>query len=298
MRTVAQCTFRVIVKGFSKTYLSVETREAYEQVELPLIVDSYRNMGPLGGICTGLEKCPESALFVVACDMPLLDGETVKKLVKRYKEKPGIVVAQAEGRIQPLLGIYPKEVLSVLKKELKTGNRKMTDVIKLAGYETVALGDKDHNAVNINTPKEYSQLLEYNKSRPFVFAVSGFKNTGKTSIIAKVIPELTNRGYRVAVIKHDGHDFESDVPGTDSYLFQKAGAYATAVYSSKRFMITKEYEEPDEKMLFQAFREADIILIEGLKNSSYPKYVCKYPEEMPISGAELADRIEREMKQG
>lgn len=283
---------RNALKGFSRTYLSVEKREGYERVKLPLVEDIYGDAGPLGGICTGLENCPEHALFVAACDMPLIDEETVEKLVIRYKEKPGIVVAQAEGRVQPLLGIYPKQALPVLRKELEAGNRKMAEVIRLAGYEAVELGGKAENAANINTPEEYSRLLGRGKKRPFIFAVSGFKNTGKTTLITKLIPELTGRGYRVAVIKHDGHDFESDVPGTDSYCFQKAGAYGTAVYSSRRLMIMKEYEEPNETMLLQAFGEADIILIEGLKNSSYPKYICNYPKEMPISAAELADRIE------
>ncbi|MDO4556353.1 MAG: molybdopterin-guanine dinucleotide biosynthesis protein B, partial [Lachnospiraceae bacterium] len=56
---------------------------------------------------------------------------------------------------------------------------------------------------------------------PFVFAVSGYKNSGKTTLLTHLIEELTERGYKVAVIKHDGHDFESDVPGTDSWRHQK-----------------------------------------------------------------------------
>ena len=61
-------------------------------------------------------------------------------------------------------------------------------------------------------------------------------------------------------------------------------------------MVTKEYEEPDEKMLIEAFGEADIILIEGLKDSPYPKYICDYPNQIPISAGELADRIQGMMK--
>ena len=285
------------MKGFERTYLSVEKRESYENVELPLVEDRYPGLGPLGGICTGLETCREQALFVAACDMPLIDGGIVEKLVIRYEEKPGIVVAQAKGRLQPLLGIYPKKALPLLLEELKAGNRKMTEAIKKAGYEAVELGDQDYSAVNINTPKEYSWLLEHGKKKaPFLFAVSGFKNTGKTTMITRLIPELNRRGYKVAVVKHDGHDFESDVPGTDSYRFQKAGAYGTAVYSSRRFMVAKECREPHITMLLQAFGEADIILIEGLKDSSYPKYICNYPLELPVSAEELADRIEKLMK--
>ena len=97
----------------------------------------------------------------------------------------------------------------------------------------------------------------------------------------------------MAVIKHDGHDFESDVPGTDSYRHQKAGAYGTAVFSDHRFLITKEYQGITERELFAAFPEADIILIEGMKNSPYPKYFCRYPEQPLISAEKLADEIEK-----
>ena len=114
-------------------------------------------------------------------------------------------------------------------------------------------------------------------------------------MITRLVPELVRRGYKVAVIKHDGHDFESDVPGTDSYRHQKAGAYGTAVFSDYRFLITKEYQGITERELFAAFPEADIILIEGMKNSPYPKYFCRYPEQPLISAEKLAYEIEKRM---
>ena len=57
-----------------------------------------------------------------------------------------------------------------------------------------------------------------------VIAVSGVKNSGKTTLLEKLIANLVARGIRVAVIKHDGHHFEPDVPGTDSYRHRSAGA--------------------------------------------------------------------------
>lgn len=133
------------------------------------------------------------------------------------------------------------------------------------------------------------------RKEPYIFAVSGYKNSGKTTLIMRLIPELNRRGYQVAVIKHDGHDFESDVPGTDSYRHQEAGAYGTAVFSAERFLITRKWNRGDERQLMKAFPEADVILIEGLKASDYPKYICRYPEEELISASILADQIEMEM---
>ena len=64
-----------------------------------------------------------------------------------------------------------------------------------------------------------------NSKKPVLIAVSGVKNSGKTTLIQKVIPKLNENGLKVATIKHDGHDFEADVEGTDTYKHKKAGAY-------------------------------------------------------------------------
>lgn len=131
--------------------------------------------------------------------------------------------------------------------------------------------------------------------KPYIFAVSGYKNSGKTTLITDLIPLLRERGFKVAVIKHDGHDFEPDVPGTDSFRIRQAGAYGTAVYSSRRLMVTKECRDITEQSLIQTFEEADIILVEGLKDSPYPKYVCDYPDKIPDI-KEIADAIVKNME--
>ena len=129
-------------------------------------------------------------------------------------------------------------------------------------------------------------------TEPYIFAVCGYKNTGKTTLITKLIPVLARHGYKAAVIKHDGHDFEPDVPGTDSFRHRKAGACGTAVFSARRMMVAKEFPGITERELVQAFPEADVILLEGLKDSPYPKYICRYPEIVPDID-EIAHMIER-----
>ena len=109
------------------------------------------------------------------------------------------------------------------------------------------------------------------------FAVSGVKNSGKTTLITKLLPVLTGRGLKVATIKHDGHDFQTDVPGTDTFAHFQAGAYGTVVFSERKFMVVKEQPEEDRaeqmtpEQLASWFPEADLILLEGFKNSGYPK---------------------------
>lgn len=109
------------------------------------------------------------------------------------------------------------------------------------------------------------------EKRPMIIAVCGVKNSGKTTLLVKLVEELTRRKIKTAVIKHDGHDFISDVPGTDSYRFHQAGAYGTAVFSDYRISVHKEGCGEQEQELIRQFPEAEVILMEGLKNSSYPK---------------------------
>ena len=125
---------------------------------------------------------------------------------------------------------------------------------------------------------------------PTIFVICGEKNSGKTTLIEAVLPILSERGYRVAVIKHDGHSFEPDVPGTDTRRFFDAGATGTAVFDSEKFMLVKR-QTVNERQLFEAFPDADIILIEGLKDSGYAKIRLTAGEWM--DPAEAADRIEQ-----
>lgn len=136
-----------------------------------------------------------------------------------------------------------------------------------------------------------------NEKNPVIFAISGYKNSGKTTLTVKLVERLTNMGYRVATIKHDGHDFEPDVPGTDSYRHRKAGACGCAVYSKNRWMVIQEQPEEesakiDEQFLIKMFPDVDIILLEGLKHSNWPKYFCRYPDEIPDEEEALAQILD------
>ena len=104
-----------------------------------------------------------------------------------------------------------------------------------------------------------------------VAAVSGVKNSGKTTLLEKLIAVLTARGFQVAVIKHDGHRFDPDVPGTDSWRHRRAGAYGTAIYDGEKYLLVKTARISPEELMDQ-FPEADLILLEGAKDSPWPKF--------------------------
>ena len=104
-----------------------------------------------------------------------------------------------------------------------------------------------------------------------IFAISGVKNSGKTTLICRLLEIFKDKGLKVAVLKHDGHDFVPDVPGTDTYCQLQSGAYGTAVFSAGKYMLVKQQPQISEKELAEFFPEADLILLEGFKYSTYPK---------------------------
>lgn len=126
---------------------------------------------------------------------------------------------------------------------------------------------------------------------PFVFAVCGRKNSGKTTLISHLIRYLEHEGISTAVIKHDGHDFECDIPGTDSRRFYDSGCRNVAVFSGSRYFIHRETSAPDSEktaLLLNTFSNVDVIIIEGLKNRPLPKIelLGRDPAALPVSNPE------------
>ena len=106
--------------------------------------------------------------------------------------------------------------------------------------------------------------------KPVVIAVSGVKNSGKTTLIANMLPLLAKAGLNVAVIKHDGHCFDPDPPGTDTGRFMAAGAAGTAIFDGEKFKVVKR-QPVTEDFLIAQFPEADLVLLEGFKYTPWPK---------------------------
>ena len=106
-----------------------------------------------------------------------------------------------------------------------------------------------------------------------VISIIGRSNTGKTTLVEKLVPEFCRRGYRVATIKHAAGGFEIDREGKDSWRHKKAGAYKTILISPTGMALLEvlEREYSVEELIDLYIKDADVILLEGHKNNPYPK---------------------------
>ena len=113
-----------------------------------------------------------------------------------------------------------------------------------------------------------------------VLGFAAFSGTGKTTLLKKLIPQLSHTGLSVAVVKHAHHQFEIDIPGKDSYELRHAGAKQVLISSKRRFVEIKEVEQ--EKTLDQCLAQVDsslcdLILVEGFKHASIKKIELHRP---------------------
>jgi molybdopterin-guanine dinucleotide biosynthesis protein MobB len=106
-----------------------------------------------------------------------------------------------------------------------------------------------------------------------IISIVGKSESGKTTLIEKLIPELVQRHYKVATVKHDAHSFEIDKKGKDSWRHKNAGASTAIVSSQKRVTIFCDAEKDLtlEELRNRYITGVDIILAEGYKKSPHPK---------------------------
>ena len=226
----------------------------------------------MGGIWSCFQSTGLEGLFFVSCDMPLFRKEMAVILMERWEPGADAVLWRTrDGRIQPMCGFYAATCMEALGDTIRGGNyrlMKFLDAVRCIVVDTSEAHIPDIWFANVNSPSAYRSLGEL---RTPVMAVSGRKDTGKTALLEMLVRELARVGIRSAVIKHDGHEFEADVPGTDSRRIKDAGAYGTVVYSGTKFSMTKEQPSMEAEDFFGFFPEADIIFLEGQKYSDVPK---------------------------
>jgi molybdopterin-guanine dinucleotide biosynthesis adapter protein len=129
--------------------------------------------------------------------------------------------------------------------------------------------------VVIVSPVAKQELNGHGMSTPIVSFI-GRSNSGKTTLIERVIPELVKAGYRVASVKHAGHGFDLDTEGKDSWRHKRAGASSVVVVSKGSLALFADVsehlkvEEVRDRFLDTSY---DLIIAEGWKSEGYPKVI-------------------------
>ena len=273
------------------------------------VPDIFSGFGPLGGIHAGLKAASYPYSFIVAGDMPLFTADLAEYLLTRTDEDYDVIAPEVGGSWEPLCAVYSQSCLQAIEKYLEAGIRqvfqfyKNVRVLKICEQELVSIGKTGDLFYNLNTPEDYKVLLAKKKARSTELSGSELINadmnkakmrgdetemdknlytpvisfvaksgSGKTTLLEKVISIIKAKGYKLAVVKHDAHQFEMDHPGKDTWKMAQAGADVVAISSPEKVaIIEKVQEERTLDEVIDTLPEVDIILTEGFKRSNKPK---------------------------
>ncbi|CDG01800.1 Putative Probable molybdenum cofactor guanylyltransferase [Clostridium chauvoei JF4335] len=145
-------------KDFKEIIIVANNKEVYKNFNVRVIEDIYKEKGPLGGIHSALKNSKTKYCLCVACDMPLLSRELLKKLGSIEGDYE-VLIPKINDKLQPLCAIYSKNIVNSLEENLKKDENKLQSIILGLNYKIIeGLLEKEFS--NINTPEEYRTLEE------------------------------------------------------------------------------------------------------------------------------------------
>jgi molybdenum cofactor guanylyltransferase/molybdopterin-guanine dinucleotide biosynthesis protein MobB len=261
---------------------------------VPVVPDTIEGfVGPLAGVLAGMRWSAAHAprarwIATAAGDAPLLPADLVARLMAAVGDN-SIALAQSNGDLHPVIGLWPVALADDLEAQLRAGVRKVLAWTDRHGTTAVAfppqrIGDASVDPFfNANTPEELDGLramlvraapMTQGSDAPPVIGIVGWKKSGKTTLVVRLIEEFTRRGLSVATVKHAHHAFQIDDGETDSARHRRAGAVAVAIVSAERWALVSELKgapEPALEDVIARLGPRDLILVEGYKAAAIPK---------------------------
>lgn len=106
---------------------------------------------------------------------------------------------------------------------------------------------------------------------PYI-ALVGHANTGKTTLVSRLIQRFRKRGVRVAAVKHAPHGYDADVPGRDTWKYYQSGAEVVAAVGPDSLTLHQRLQvEPSLQEVLERIEGVDLIIVEGFKQEPGPK---------------------------
>lgn len=259
---------------------------------------------PLAGIATALEHY-QTPVFVLACDLAFAERRAITEVVEGFEEADvDVALPIVDDMLEPLHAVYDPACLTPMRRLLERGGHRIVDVFPDVRVQTVPF-PSDRPFFNINRPEDLARAQELAAAtptpgnpaaadasatdsfvasragssrrvtaaptqQPALVAVVGKSDSGKTTLIEALIPELRRLGLRVGAVKHDVHGFEIDTPGKDSWRHGRSGAdgYVIAGPDRLAFVGRLDDELPLGDIARRFFTGFDLVVAEGYKRTA------------------------------
>lgn len=160
-RTLFERTCSVLRESFEQVCVVIAQDSPSLQAEVPVARDLIPDCGSLGGLYTGLRRAKTQHIFLVACDMPFLNPDVIRYMV-RMKDQADIVISRWASRLQPTHAVYGQNCLPVIEEMMNLHNRKIHSMIDHPALRVRVIVEKEIRQIdrdgrsmfNINTPSD------------------------------------------------------------------------------------------------------------------------------------------------
>jgi FdhD protein len=157
--------YRQMAALFDEVIIVTNSPGLYEELPCRKVPDLYPVKGSLAGIHSGLSHARSDRIFVVACDMPFLSAEVIRRLCAR-SEAADVIIPRSERGVEPLHALYDTRCLPAVEELLDAGEKKIVRFfpqVRVCEVPPTAFADCDPDGRsfrNINTPQEYFALRD------------------------------------------------------------------------------------------------------------------------------------------
>lgn len=137
----------------------ITASKQYDYLEYEKIPDLIVDKGPLGGIYTALSHSGTEFNLILSCDIPLISTELLQELISKHTKEAGITIYASESKTHPLIGIYSKNILSVIKESIDSDELKMMDLLAKLPHQIIKIEENENFPLtNINSIDELNDL--------------------------------------------------------------------------------------------------------------------------------------------
>lgn len=277
---------RASAQGFHAVWLSIDRASAglselARKYGARIVFDRAPGRGPMEGLALGLSEMKTDWALVLSTDMPFYTFSLISPLITALEvawkkgTQPRAVITRAAGRKQPLASLYHKDIGRAFHAAIARQALKLGDVIDETHPLIVDIHGKDTRFFNVNTPADLTlakgRTVNLSRKVPLITITAPKSNTGKTTLIERILPKLIAKGIRVGVVKSDAHAFTLDTEGKDSDRFFRAGAHAVALTSGDGYFLFQRTEEQKTLLELAEKQEGvDVILFESRAHGIFP----------------------------
>ncbi len=164
-RTIIEEQSDTLGRIFDEIIIVANSQKYFKNIDVKVVTDIIPDLGPLGGLYSGLAVSSNIHSFLIACDMPFINLQLIDYMIKQIGENDIVIPLSSKG-IETLFAVYSLNCLETIRRQIEFRNLKLLDIlnffkVKYISQEEVEKYDpKEFSFFNVNSPKDYEEALK------------------------------------------------------------------------------------------------------------------------------------------